>query len=57
VTQVPAEVITMWAVVFVGFRVLYIGAYLADRPYIRSVVWGGGQCCSAFLLVQAAMQT
>ena len=47
VTQVPAETITLWAWVFVGARIVYIIAYLVDQPYIRSAVWGAGQCCSA----------
>ena len=56
VTQVPAESITLWAWVFVAARVVYIIAYLVDQPYIRSAVWGAGQCCSAYLLILAAMQ-
>lgn len=56
VTQVSAETITAWAVAFIVCRIVYIGAYLLDRPYIRSAFWGMGQCCSTYLLVQAAMQ-
>ena len=57
ITQVPAETITLWACVFVGARVVYTAAYILDRPYIRSVVWGGGQLCSIYLLIQAALQS
>lgn len=56
VTQVSAQTITLWACVFVGARVLYVAAYLLDRPYIRSAVWGGGQLCSVYLLILAAAQ-
>jgi len=31
----------MLAVLYVLLRVLYIVAYVADRPLVRSIVWGG----------------
>ena len=57
VTQVPTETITLWAWIFIGARFAYIVAYLVDQPYIRSAVWGAGQCCSAYLLILAALQS
>lgn len=57
VTEVPAESITLWAWMFIGARVIFIIAYIVDQPYVRSAVWGAGQCCSAYLLIQAALQS
>ncbi|MEM6931943.1 MAG: MAPEG family protein, partial [Myxococcota bacterium] len=30
------------AIAYVGFRVLYSGAYLIGIPYLRSLLWTGG---------------
>ena len=56
VTHVPPDTITSWAWGFVGARVVFITAYVLDRPYIRSATWGAGQLCSAYLLILAALQ-
>ncbi|HVZ07390.1 MAPEG family protein [Rhodopila sp.] len=34
------------AVAFILLRFAYVGAYLADRPTMRSVVWGAGFACN-----------
>lgn len=43
------------ALVFIAARVAYVGAYIADRPTLRSIVWGIGLLCVIGLFVAAAL--
>lgn len=43
------------ALVFIAARIAYVGAYLADRPGLRSIVWGIGIACVVGLFVAAAL--
>ena len=50
--QAPQLRIDSLAMLFVGARIGYIGAYLADRATLRSVLWvvGLGACIALFFI-------
>jgi uncharacterized MAPEG superfamily protein len=52
--EVPQGSIDTLAVAFVGLRVIYGWAYVADRPNLRSLVWIGALACVVALFVIAA---
>lgn len=37
--------IAPWALSFIGFRVAYLAAYVANASTLRSLVWTGGLVC------------
>jgi len=47
--QAPAARIDALALAFIAARLVYIGLYLADKPYPRSAVWCVGVACSVAL--------
>jgi len=47
--QAPQSRIDALALAFIVARLLYIGLYLADKPYPRSAVWCVGVACSVAL--------
>ena len=55
--HVPVSTIDVIAIVFVIARVVYIAAYLGDRPSLRSAVWAIGFLATIGLYVVAATGT
>ena len=46
-------VVDALALAFLGFRLAYIGAYLVDKPNMRSALWMGGlACCVALFFMR-----
>lgn len=41
----PQDRIDLFAVLFVGFRLLHFLLYVMDRPTLRSLAWAGGFAC------------
>ena len=52
--KAPQGVIDALALVFIAARIAYTGAYLADRPILRSLVWFAGFACMVGLFAAAA---
>jgi len=52
--KAPQGSIDTLAIAFVGLRVVYGWAYVADRPTLRSLVWIGALACMVALFVIAA---
>ncbi|ERO61465.1 MAPEG family protein [Pseudomonas piscis] len=50
-TQTQGWLIDTLAIVFVVARVLYLGCYLADLAWQRSLAWGVGLSCSLLLML------
>ncbi len=53
----PQGVVNALAVVVVAARVGYVAAYLADRPTLRSVLWGVGWFGSIAIFASPAWAT
>jgi uncharacterized MAPEG superfamily protein len=51
-THAPAARIDMLALAFVGLRVGYLAAYLADLAPLRSLLWMAALGCSVALFFQ-----
>src|SRR5476649_2954931 len=51
--DVPQTHITILAVVFIIFRILYGISYILDRSNLRSTVWFGGFFCVLGLFIAA----
>ncbi|HRD96392.1 MAG TPA: MAPEG family protein [Rubrivivax sp.] len=51
--QAPQHTINALAVAFVVLRIGFIGAYLADRAYLRSILWALALACSIALFFVA----
>ena len=50
-TGKPQMMIDNLALAFIGFRILYVITYLANRPILRSFIWLFGYlCCIALFL-------
>jgi uncharacterized MAPEG superfamily protein len=45
------------ALAFVACRIAYGLLYLADRPTLRSLLWGAGMACTVLLFVAAAAKS
>lgn len=52
--HVQQSTVDMLALAFIAFRVAHGAAYLADRPSLRSAMWGGGIACVVGLYIAAA---
>jgi uncharacterized MAPEG superfamily protein len=52
---VPASLVSLLALLFVGFRVLHGICYLAAWHWLRSLAWLGGYACVLWLMVRAAL--
>ena len=52
---VSQDTINLLALSFIGARILYGIAYLADKATLRSLVWGVGFACVIALFVFSAM--
>jgi uncharacterized MAPEG superfamily protein len=58
VTQhVPIATIDLLAIVFIVARLVYIGCYVGDLPWLRSPVWGIGFAATVGLFLVAATGT
>lgn len=55
VVGVDRSVALALAVTHIAARVVYVALYVADRPTVRSLVWGVGFAATVALLVLAAM--
>lgn len=53
---VEASRISQLAIAFVVLRVLHGVFYIAGMHLLRSLAWGGGLACVAWLMVQAAQR-
>ena len=51
---VDADMVSMLAIAFIGFRILHGVAYLGGWHYLRSAFWAGGYLCVLALMVMAA---
>lgn len=49
--QVPQGAVDALAIGYVGARIAYVLAYLADRPTLRSALWGVGLALNIGLMV------
>lgn len=54
--QVRSDWINIAAGLFVAVRIAYTLAYVADRPSLRSALWGGGLLIVIALFVAAAIR-
>jgi len=46
--------VDLLSLAFLAFRLTYIGAYVADMPRLRSLLWVGGMaCCVALFFLSA----
>lgn len=45
IADAPPNLVDLLSAIFVGARVAYLYAYVADRPTLRSVVWILGIAC------------
>lgn len=52
---VPAALVNLLALAFVGFRVVHGICYLAGLHWARSLAWLGGFACVLWLMVRAAL--
>jgi uncharacterized MAPEG superfamily protein len=50
----PQARLDMLALAFIGFRLGYLVAYLADLATLRSTLWAGGMVCVVWLFVLGA---
>jgi uncharacterized MAPEG superfamily protein len=55
--HVPIAPIDILAVVFIVARVLYIGCYLGDLPWLRSPIWAVGFAATIGLYLYASTGT
>ena len=53
--QAPRVHVDFLAILFVLFRILHAGLYLADRPMLRSHAWRLGMLCVIAMFVDAAV--
>jgi uncharacterized MAPEG superfamily protein len=53
-THAPQARVDLLALVFVGARVLYLIAYLADQALLRSIVWFAGIASAVAIFVAGA---
>ena len=51
----PVATITLVAVLFIIFRILYGVFYILDRPTIRSFLWVGGFICTISFYILAIL--
>jgi uncharacterized MAPEG superfamily protein len=53
----PQPWIDVLAIAFVGIRLLYVTAYLSDRPTIRTLIWNLGFAINAAIFLMPAWMT
>lgn len=46
--------ISTLALLFIAFRIAFIFCYLADKAFLRSLMWSGGFICIVSLFIAAA---
>lgn len=51
---VPASLVQVLALAFIGLRILHGVFYLTATHWLRSLVWAGGFVCVLWLMVSAA---
>ncbi len=47
----PQAAVNHLAIAFIGFRLAYLGCYLADLSLPRTLMWFGGAGCTAWLFL------
>jgi uncharacterized MAPEG superfamily protein len=55
IAQAPQDRVNALAAAFIVLRIAYTWAYLADRPGLRSLLWGLGFACVVAIFIAAAM--
>lgn len=52
--QADQATIDLWAMAFVGVRVAYVAAYLANVAVLRSLIWGAGLAICIYIMTLAS---